>query len=406
MMESLATILPASAMAEEPKDMPDADLPGSRRPDAVVRPGATEDVAALMEWATREGVGVLPIGSGRRAHPVRGDGRFVVLRTDGLAGLETYEAADLTLSAGAGTPFGTVAAALAENAQWAPFDPPRIDQRSLGGLVANGLSGPLHMGYGELRNHVLGLTVVTGDGRTLRLGGRVVKNVAGFDLLKAVVGSRGSLAIITSVVLRAFPVPPVDRTLYVEGATVGELLKHALEVGTAPVLPASSVIVDALAAAGGRPALVVRLHGAEATVAADQRRLEEHVGLTFRVDSGVDHAGVRDHASLGDVLLAASARPSRLGAVLDALDALTPTALSVDSYGGRVRAASAVPTGEVIDSVRSRIEDVGGALRLFAPSMDGRAAELSTRPRPGEQALVEGLRSAFDPGGVLWPARF
>ena len=167
----------------------------------------------------------------------------------------------------------------------------------------------------------------------------------------------------------------------------------------------SSVIVDALAEAGGRPALVVRLHGAEATVDADQRRLEEHVGLAFHVGSEVDHDGLRDHASRGDAVVAASARPSRLGVVLDALDDLAPTALSVDSYGGRVRATSAVPTPETIDSVRGRIEDVGGAIRLVAPSMEGRAAELGTRPRRGEQALVDGLRAAFDPGGVLWPAR-
>lgn len=404
-IDSLAAVLPRSAVATEVGDPREHPSPSGRPPDAVVRPTSEEEVAALMAWATREGVGVLPMGSGRRARPVCGEGRYVCLRTDGLAGIREYEPADLTVSAGAGTLFERVTSALAEHAQWAPFDPPSSHERSLGGLVATGASGPLHMGYGELRNHVLGLTVVSGDGRILRLGGRVVKNVAGFDVLKAVVGSRGTLAVVSTVVLRAFPLPLVDRTLFVEGASVQDLLHHALEVGTAPVLPASSVIVDALAETGGRPALVVRLHGAEATVDADQRRLEDHVGLPFNIGSRMDATAVRDHASRGDAVLSATARPSRLRDVLDAVQELAPTALSIDGYGGRIRATSAVPTADAIDSVRRRVEGFGGALRLFAPSMDGRDAELGSRPRPGEQALIDGLRAAFDPGGVLWPAR-
>ncbi len=404
-IDSLSSVLPASTLAVEPAGVSASASAAGRDPDAVVRPGSTEEVAAVMEWATREGVGVLPVGSGRRVRPVQGDGGYVLLVTDRLAGIQEYEAADLTLSAGAGTAFAAVAEALADNDQWAPFDPPRATERSLGGLVAAGLSGPLHMGYGDLRNHVLGLTVVTGDGRTLRLGGRVVKNVAGFDVLKSVVGSRGSLAVVTSVVLRAFPVPPVDRTLVAEGPSVIDLLELALGVGTAPVLPVSSVLVDALEEADGRPALVVRLHGAEATVDADQRRLEEHLGATFRVVPDMDRAALRDHAGTGDAMIIASARPSRLEVVVEALGDLQPTALAVDSYGGRVRATAPVPARDAAEGVCRRIEGVGGAVRFHAPTMGGEAVRLGTGPRPGEAALIEGLRSAFDPGGVLWPAR-
>src|SRR5680860_1056589 len=105
-----------------------------------------------------------------------------MLSTARMSGVEIYEPADLTLTAGAGTPLRELAEALAPHDQWLPFDPPDADGRTLGGLVAAGLSGPLAAGYGPLRNHVLGATVVCGDGRVLRLGGRVVKNVAGFDL--------------------------------------------------------------------------------------------------------------------------------------------------------------------------------------------------------------------------------
>lgn len=398
--KSLASVLPHDAVAAEPADAPS----GSRPPEAVVRPGSTTEVASLMEWATRQGVGVLPVGSGRRARPVQGDGRYVVLETGRLAGIEEYEAANLTLTAGAGTPFTTLTDALAENVQWAPFDPPLVSNRSLGGFVADGLSGPLRMGYGDLRNHVLGMTVVTGDGRTLRLGGRVVKNVAGYDVLKTVVGSRGSLAVITSVVLRAFPRPVVDRVLIRDGASVPELLDLALEVGTAPVLPVSSVIVDRLPEADGRPALVVRLHGAQETVDADQRRIEEHMGVSFQNGSEVDLVGVRDHAGEGEMVVWVSSLPSRLSTVLQALEALEPAALFVDTYGGLLRMTCSSAPPDAVVQARRRIEAVGGALRVFAPAIEGRAAELGSRPSAGEASLIQGLRRAFDPGEVLWPA--
>lgn len=399
--EALASILPASAVVS---DVTDARK-GGRRPEAVVRPASPDEVATLMAWANREGVGVLPVASGRRARPVRGDGRYVVLESGGMSGITEYEAADLTLTAGAGTPFAEVTAALAEHSQWAPFDPPLAPGRSLGGLVSAGLSGPLHMGYGDLRNHVLGMTVVTGDGRVLRLGGRVVKNVAGFDVLKAVVGSRGTLAVITSVVLRAFPIPLVDRVLVLDGESVQELLAVALEVGTAPILPVSSVVVDALAEVGGRPALIVRLHGALETVDADQARLEDHIGRTFRGGSDVDLGRVRDRAGAGEVLVTVSARPSRLGEVLDALNGLDPAELLLDSYGGRVRILTPVTTPETFHRARELVESAGGAMRVAAPSMAGQAAGLGSRPSAGEVALIAGLRNAFDPGEVLWPAR-
>lgn len=417
--EALSTLLPPDALDPEGVEAPG---PG-RPPEAVVRPSTTDEVATVMAWATREGVGVLPLAAGRRARPVSGEGRWVALSTTRLSGVQEYEAANLTLTAGAGTPFSAVTAALAENRQWAPFDPPHAPERSVGGLVAAADPGPLRMGYGDVRHHVLGMTVVTGDGRILGLGGRVVKNVAGYDVLKAVVGSRGTLAVVTSVCLRAFPRPQVDRVLILEGASVEELLEPALEVGTAPVLPVSCVIVDALevdaGAAGpstGRgagPALVVRLHGAAETVDDDQRRLEEHVGASFATvgDGAVDDRArdvldaVRDRAADHPVVIQASAVPSRLGDLLSALSALDAEALVVDSYGGIVRLGASGTEAERVADVRRRIEAVGGAMRLTSalPALD--TWDGTTPPTDGERALVDRLREAFDPGGALWPAR-
>jgi len=128
------------------------------------------------------------------------------------------------------------------------------------------------------------------------------------------------------------------------------------------------------------------------------------VGATFR-NTTVDAATLRDHAAEGEAAVTASTRPSRLAGVVEALNELAPAALNIDSYGGRVRATLAVPDPSAVDAVRRRIEELGGALRLFAPAMGREAFRVSTRPRGGEAVIIEGLQTAFDPDGVLWPAR-
>lgn len=411
--DALSTLLPSDALDTEGLAAPALGRP----PETVVRPSSADEVATLMEWATREGVGVLPMASGRRVRPVAREGRYVALSADRLSGIEEYEAANLTLTAGGGTPFEGVAAALAENRQWAPFDPPHAPERSLGGLVAAADPGPLRMGYGDVRHHVLGMTVVTGDGRILRLGGRVVKNVAGYDVLKAVVGSRGTLAVIASVCLRAFPRPQVDRVLVVEGGSVEELLEPALAVGTAPILPVSCVLVDGLEAGDGGPALLVRLHGARETVDEDQRRLEDHVGTSFATFLDTESGGgagartpsvleaVRDRAVDHDVVIHASALPSRLADVLSALAAFDAEAVVVDSYDGFVRLGTSTAEAGLLSEARRTIEDLGGAIRVESTRAEIDASAGSTPPSEGERALIGRLREAFDPGGVLWPAR-
>ena len=387
---------------------------GRGAPEAVLYPESDAEAAAVMRWASRSGVGVLPLASGSRLRPsASGDDgrRWVAMRTTRLSGIEVYEAADLTLTAGAGTPLAELDAALRSHRQWAPFDPPHVLDRTLGGLVADGSSGPLWAGYGQLRNHVLGMTVVTGDGRILRLGGRVVKNVAGFDLLKPMTGSRGVLALMAAVTLRVFPVPVEDLLLVARGASVEALLPHALRAGTAPVLPVSCVLADV-----DGPLLVIRLHGAPATVAADRATIESHVGRALEAHSAAgDDASpgaardllrrVRDGATDGPFVLEASARPSRLPELLRATGALRSSALVVDSYAGNVRLSGDFPGERTLAGVVEKIRTLGGASRVVAAPPEANGTGGGGAPDGPERALVEGLRGAFDPEGVLWPAR-
>jgi FAD/FMN-containing dehydrogenase len=416
-------MLPREAIAVGEADAGWAAL--GHEPEAVVRPGSADEVASVMAWASAEGVGVVPAGSGRRLRPRTVDGPFVVLTTERLFGIEIYEPADLTLTAGAGTTVRDIDERLRPNRQWLPFDPPDVLDRTLGGLVAMGDSGPLWTGYGALRNHVLGMTVVTGDARILRLGGRVVKNVAGFDLLKPMVGSRGRLAVITSVCLRAFPLPTVDRALVLRAPRAAELVPAALAVGTAPVLPASSVLhVDyppGGAGAGGSSGatLTVRLHGVEATVEADRATLEARVGRAFEVGDAVDagtRSGVADATggatatgggttatgNAEGATLVASFLPSRLADAVAAIERSGARSTVVDTYAASARVDFTETDAGRLDALRSAIEGIGGALRVEragAGAGDG-AAALAGQHSPS--GLESRLLDVFDPKGVLW----
>jgi len=375
------------------------------RPEAVIRPTSVDEVAALLRWADAERVGVLPIGTGDRVAPVT-SGRYVALSTDGITGIEIYEPADLTFTAGAGTAVSAIVDALEPHDQWMPFDPPGVSGRSLGGLVALGESGPLWAGYGALRNHVLGMTIVTGDGRVLRLGGRVVKNVAGFDLLKPMVGSRGRLGVITSVCLRVSPVPEMDRILLVRGDELLGLVPVARRVGTAPVLPVSSVLVDDVGDDGG-PALVVRLHGAPPTVESDRAVLERHIDRAMdTVDAVPGFLGrVRDRGIDAAIGVEATVLPTALLDALAAIVRLDPSGLVVDTAASRISAGlDAVDVG-MINDVRASIERLGGALRVTRDTTDGSLSGNGSEPRPEEVDLTARLGQVFDPGGVLWPGR-
>lgn len=382
-------------------------MPGVQ-PVLTASPASAEEVAAVLGWAAQEGVGVLPLGTGSHAEPVA-DRPFIVLETSRLTGIEEYQPADLTITAGSGTTFGEVDDALRENGQWAPFDPPRVRERSIGGFVSVAEHGPLWAGYGALKNHVLGATIVTGDGRILRLGGKVVKNVAGYDLLRPVVGGRGRLGVVTSVCLRAFPIPSHERVLMITGPSVPDLIDLALAVGTAPVLPASIVVAGALTALDGRSALVLRLHGAESTVSADQATIEAHIGSSMDVvdasQGGVDALlnELRNSGGVEACGLEVSVLPTHLPEVLSAVEEAGVDAFVVDSYAGRIRIGSDRLDPQAVEMVRVVAESAGGALRVGRWAGSDRPA--GTPHRDAEIRLSERLVSIFDPGGVLWPTR-
>jgi FAD/FMN-containing dehydrogenase len=204
----------------------------------IVSPGSAEEISEVLKLASREGWSVLPAG-GMTWLKSKAD---LIVSTQRLDQIIEHEPADLIAIAQAGVRLVDFNAKLAENGQWLPLDPPDDGRATIGGVVATGLGGPQQFGYGRPRNSVIGMKVVLADGSLIKAGGRVVKNVAGYDLCKLFTGSFGSLGIITEVNFKLRPRPASEATVIAPGTA--EDLRTIIKARLFPV--AAEIINDML----------------------------------------------------------------------------------------------------------------------------------------------------------------
>ncbi len=391
-------------------------------------PGQDAEVAALVRSAARHGGRVVVRGSGLApadAPPDGGEGRTLpapdlTLSTRGLAGIREYDPADLTITAGAGTLLSELAPLLAAEGQWLPMDPPGGGAVTLGGMVATGLPGPLALGFGRPRDHLLGLTLVDGRGDLLGLGGRVVKNVAGFDLVRLAAGSRGRLGVVTEVTLRLFPLPPGDRTLvwrfpHLEDGWAGGWALAAL--------PFPFAAAELFGAEGGGVEAAFRLTGSAGELATGERLLEAVAGAPELRAEGEESRRfwqLRSEAEgAGSPTFRGAVRPTRGGELLRKIVPpglpepgrafrwalhLRKGVLRVDWEGGsEVDDASEREEGGADPSSWIRetlawVEEVGGSGRVGRLPGGG---TVSAGRGGGVRALEERIRQVFDPEGVF-----
>jgi len=205
----------------------------------------------------------------------------------GHAGVVTYDPAELVITARAGTLLTEITNLLAAHGQHLPFEPPRFGPgATIGGTVAAGLAGPARARSGPVRDYVLGVRVLTGDGRALRFGGEVMKNVAGYDLSRLMAGALGILGILLEVSLKVLPQPPAQRTVAFD-------LDESTALERMAALARSGLPVSASCWSGGR--WCVRLDGAETTLRAASRRL----GGEEVADAALFWSSVREQALAG-----------------------------------------------------------------------------------------------------------
>jgi FAD/FMN-containing dehydrogenase len=329
----------------------------------------------------------------------------LVVSTRGLEQVVSVSPADLVATVQAGTPLEVLRRRLADYGMWLALDPPGRPERSIGSVVATATAGPLRHGFGPVRDHVLGCSVATGDGRLVNAGGKVVKNVAGYDLTKLQVGGFGGFGIIAEIHLRLRALPRADVTLVARGSR-DALTSAARDLMAASLLPAALELLSPALAAEPEWILAARFVGTESAVQADVRLLGSQGDLNWQqlpADRTAAFWSVAARGSLGGPITL------RLGVLGDGVDEAIDL-LAHDLDEGLVSAGAGQGmirwTGDAtLDRLRSlrraaASREIPMTLER-APWPLRRALGHFGAYREGVGKIVGRLRGTFDPGQCL-----
>jgi glycolate oxidase FAD binding subunit len=396
----------------------------------ILKPRDAKEVEDAVRWALGNDKALEVAGQGTKHAIGRPSQTDVTLDLSALTGVTLYEPAELVLSARAGTPLAEIEALLDKNNQELAFEPMdygpmlggKAGQGTLGGAIAVNLSGPRRIKAGAARDHFLGVQAVTGRGDSIKSGGRVVKNVTGYDMCKVLAGSWGTLAAMTDITLKVLPRAETEATVVVEGlddgsacAAMSAAMGSPCDVSAAAHLPDHvASYFDGLPNAEAATAL--RLEGVAPSVAHRKDVLAKlmktfgPVVLLEEKDSRALWKSVRQvkpfatEASRERPLWRISTQPARGHEVAAAV---TPAAQMFYDWGGGLIWV-AMPFGDEPDAahIRQAVEAVGGHATLIRASASVRAAADVFQPQEaGLAALSKRVKDAFDPKGVLNPGR-
>jgi len=400
------------------------------------RPDSGAQVADAVAWAAAEQAPLDVVCRGSKRDLGRPTQATHGLDLSALTGITLYEPEELVLAARVGTPLIEIEETLAGRNQHLAFEPPDLgpllggeaDDGSIGGVLACNLSGPRRLKSGAARDHFLGAAAVSGRGEGFKSGGRVVKNVTGYDLCKLLAGSYGTLAVMTDVTLKVLPRPEKTRTVLVFGqddrqglAVMSEALSSPLEVSGAAYLPAS-------VAAGSAVKFVADAGGSGQSVTALRLEGPGH-SVTFRCEAlrrdmteiGA-HEELHGHNSsllwreIRDVepFVAYPERPVwRLSVPPGSAPQVTAriaggegAVFYYDWGGGLIWMALSDPSDSREEAVRSALFESGGHATLVRAAAEVRAATSVFQPlQPAMAMISERIKDSFDPQRILNPGR-
>jgi glycolate oxidase FAD binding subunit len=409
-----------------------------RTPCAAVFPGSADEAARVVKAAADADIPVIPWGGGTQmglGAPPR-DGA-VIVGTRRLNRIVEHEPGDLTATVEAGVTMDALQTALGAKGQWVSLDPPLPGRATLGGVLAANGSGPRRYLYGTARDVVIGLRVVAPDGEIVRSGGKVVKNVAGYDLVKLYVGSLGTLGLVVEATLRLRPLPEADRACWaafadlasagpaVRAAMASDLVPHAIELLDAEAAGACGIVAE-----GAGAVVLLGFDGLRSTVTwqlGEAERLLREAGA--RAVTSLD-----DQASLATLTRVRDVRAGVPEPLAMARAALLPThvapfmaeaAAGVRATGLRLVAAAHAGNGIVtvlLTASEGEARGVGGTVKALAGLRDqARAAggELVIEAAPlavkeeisvwdtafPSVRLMERIKARLDPKGIMNPGR-
>ena len=396
----------------------------------ILKPGDAKEVEEAVRWALGDDKALEVAGAGSKRLIGRPSQTDMTLDLTGLSGVTLYEPEELVLSARAGTPLAEIEALLAQNNQQFAFEPmdygplfgAGAGQGTIGGAIAANLSGPRRIKAGAARDHFLGFTAVTGRAETIKSGGRVVKNVTGYDLCKLVAGSWGTLAVMTDVTLKVLPKAESEATVVVQGLDDARACAAmAAAMGSAGDVSGAAHLPDHVASYfDGLPnqeaATALRLEGFAPSVKHRKEALAAlmkpfgPVALLEETQSRALWQSVREvkpfaaQAARARPLWRISTAPAR-GHEIAA--AITPAAqMFYDWAGGLIWVAMPYADEPDAGSIRAAVKAVGGHATLVRAPAAVRAALDVFEPQPAAlRALSKRVKESFDPKGVLNPGR-
>ncbi|RCS24628.1 glycolate oxidase subunit GlcE [Phyllobacterium salinisoli] len=396
----------------------------------TITPATEEDVLEAVQWALSEETPVEVLGQGSK----RAIGRFVqtehAIDVSRLSGVTLYEPEELVLSATAGTPLAEIEALLGQHGQCLQFEPmdygPLLGgepgRGTIGGVLAANLSGPRRLKSGAARDHILGVRVVSGRGELFKSGGRVVKNVTGYDLSKGMAGSWGTLGIVTEVTFKVLPAPETETTLAIRGLDDEEAARAmAIALGSSgevsaaahlPVTVTGKVIGGALS---GKASTLLRLEGFAPSVRDRTAKLKALLRPAGDIDEIAEAQSrqlwreIRDCLPFADGTGRCVWRVSMTPMVAHKMVAALRLGAGVDAFydwqGGLVWLRMEADPEPL--ALRRLIAHFGGghATLVRAPAAMRAAIDVFEPQPPALAVLSQQLKHQFDPKGILNPGR-
>ncbi len=403
-------------------------------PKAVLVPSSIQEIQEIFAFSANHGLSIIPAGSGTKLGignpPEQVD---LVLSTRQMNSVLEYEPADLTVTVQAGMKLRDLQMILGKHGQYLPLNPPYADRTTVGGIAATGSSGPLRLRHGTPRSRILGMRVVQSGGDLVQSGGKVVKNVAGYDLNKLYIGSFGTLGIITDLTFKLFPLPECERVVILRFKEIQDAVRVSSEITNSQLLPSFlNLFINGLPSTNIlNPTLVVGIDGAPKTV--DWQGNQLHSIAEQNRPIGMECIEKSQSQNLVEAMQAFP-EYSQLGPSIvckaniratDIEDFITTALEAGHDLGASTRAMALMGSGimhltftafssnmenpTIVDTLiklREHTLQIGGNLIVETAPIELKRDIDIWGPVGKIATIMKQIKARFDPGGLLNPGRF
>ena len=439
----LAELVGTGPVLTDPASLGAYEVEGLR-PSAALLPGTAAEIAEILRFAAAEHLAVIPVGGKTHLHIGMPPHRYELgLDVSAMSRLLAYEPRDLTLGAEPGITYADLDRTLREKGQFLPLAPPCPERATLGGIVAAAVDTPFRYGHGTARDFLLGTEFVTGDGIISKSGGRVVKNVTGYDLHKLLIGSLGTLAVITRLNFRTLPLPPAEKMFVAAFADASGAFSFARAIIKSPLQPRVLDLLDprasglfsargasflkrdswiAVVEAAGHEAVLQR-HARELFAMSQDAQAAEFLPLDVAQRDRLflclcEFSPIAFDATSATTIFRIAALPSAMPALIQEIMKLAESrelecAILVRALGVLYIAilspadAKVYPRSVICCREAMNLCLTSGAAPMIERCPQGLKAALSIwPPAGGEHEVAQRLKQVFDPHGVLSPGRF